>query len=481
MRRIKTYVLMVGVALSVTPIFHYSHAQQSGNNTQILLDVQALKQEIAELRDMVERQNYQMKRLQRQLDESLQSNSVSHQGQVNGAYNSPNSSYAQQPNSYSQPIANSQGAIGVAEQSMQNRSAFEQSERGVPSSIASSADTAASVVSTVQQGELSQPYATAEVAGQKQDTTGLYQPYPNTQGVGTNSQSSVDSVAQQGGTYPPVVDRSFNTSKPDVPVTGEGAQIATNSQLEAGRSGQNNWRTSQPLGEPSDSQQVRTAPQQGLPSQQFSYDQNQALQATTQSAGGVVSVPPLAVTGASNQAINAVQAPVTVGAEASNTAPQSQTFNQALAVDNAQAVEETQAVDSTQAVNSAPVAVKPESDFYSEGINLLKQSQYEQAAVIFEQQLQAHPRGTLADGAHYWIAEAMFLNRKLDVAKSHLKTIISDYPQSSRVPNAMLKTAYIEQGQGNQIEARMLFQEIVTMYPQSDAAIAAKNQLASDS
>ena len=76
--------------------------------------------------------------------------------------------------------------------------------------------------------------------------------------------------------------------------------------------------------------------------------------------------------------------------------------------------------------------------------------------MIFEQQLQAHPRGSLADGAHYWIAEAMFLNRKLDVAKSHLKTIISDYPQSSRVPNAMLKTAYIEQGQGNQIEARIL-------------------------
>ena len=70
------------------------------------------------------------------------------------------------------------------------------------------------------------------------------------------------------------------------------------------------------------------------------------------------------------------------------------------------------------------------------------------------------------------------MSRKLDVAKVHLKAIIKDYPQSRRVPDAMLKTAYIEQSQGNQIEARILFQEIVNMHPQSDAAIAAKNQLA---
>jgi len=92
--------------------------------------------------------------------------------------------------------------------------------------------------------------------------------------------------------------------------------------------------------------------------------------------------------------------------------------------------------------------------------------------------LQAHPKGDLADDAHYWIAEAMHVSRKLDVAKVHLKAIINDYPQSRRLPDAMLKTAYIEQSQGNQIEARILFQEIVNSHPQSDAAIAAKNQLA---
>ena len=99
---------------------------------------------------------------------------------------------------------------------------------------------------------------------------------------------------------------------------------------------------------------------------------------------------------------------------------------------------------------------------------------------IFERQIKSYPRGNLADDAHYWIAEAMHVSRKLDVSKQHLKTIINDYPQSPRLPDAMLKTAYIEQSQGNKMEAQILFQEIVTLHPKSDAAIAAKNQLASN-
>ncbi len=492
MRRIKTYVLMVGVALSVTPIFHYSHAQQGNSNTQLLLDVQALRQEIAELRDMVERQNYQMKRLQRQIDESAQPNSVNRQGQLNGAYNSPNASYSQQANTYSQPTANEQGQIGAADQSTQGQSVIDQSSAVVESSIASSASVVAPADSAVQQGEFPQSNVDAPLAGpsQEADASTFYKPYPENQDLNT---SSVASAAQQVGTYPPVVDRSFNTTKPEVPVTGQGVQSTTSS-------GQSNWRTSEPLDAANQAQQRPAAAQQtpaavqltsaavqqviadqqGQVSQQLSNGlDGQARSATPQLAGGVVSIPSLPTTESTTQVINAAQVPVPSSAAVTGAQPVLSANSAPLS----QAVDQTQAqsIEGTQAANVAPAAVKPESDFYSEGISLLKQSQYEQAAVIFEQQLQAHPRGSLADGAHYWIAEAMFLNRKLDVAKSHLKTIISDYPQSSRVPNAMLKTAYIEQGQGNQIEARMLFQEIVTLYPQSDAAIAAKNQLASDS
>ena len=72
----------------------------------------------------------------------------------------------------------------------------------------------------------------------------------------------------------------------------------------------------------------------------------------------------------------------------------------------------------------------------------------------------------------------MHVNRSLDDSKRYFKAIIDKFAQSSRLPDAMLKTAYIEQEQGNQIEARILLQEIIQYHPRSNAAISAKNRLA---
>ncbi|MBL4670867.1 MAG: hypothetical protein JKX81_01305, partial [Arenicella sp.] len=79
MRRIKTYVMTIGVALSVTPIFNYALAQQGNSATQLMLQVQTMRQEVGELRDLIDRQQFQLRRLQRQVDaqakrlESMQS------------------------------------------------------------------------------------------------------------------------------------------------------------------------------------------------------------------------------------------------------------------------------------------------------------------------------------------------------------------------------------------------------------------------
>ena len=42
----------------------------------------------------------------------------------------------------------------------------------------------------------------------------------------------------------------------------------------------------------------------------------------------------------------------------------------------------------------------------------------------------------------------------------------------------MLRMAYIEQEQGNHMEARILLNEIIQYHPRSDAVHAAKNRLA---
>ena len=118
-----------------------------------------------------------------------------------------------------------------------------------------------------------------------------------------------------------------------------------------------------------------------------------------------------------------------------------------------------------------------EQDYYQQGFDLLKKAEHEQAVQVFQQQIARYPQGDLVDDAYYWIAESKYVNRDLDSSKQNFKTIIEQYKQSPRLPDAMLKTAYIEQEQGNVIEARILLQEIIQFHSRSNAAISAKNRL----
>ena len=65
-------LLLIGVTLCVAPIFSIAHAQQSNNDARMLLQMQEMQAEIAALRDMVERQQYQLQRMQRKIQEAEQ-------------------------------------------------------------------------------------------------------------------------------------------------------------------------------------------------------------------------------------------------------------------------------------------------------------------------------------------------------------------------------------------------------------------------
>ena len=293
-----------------------------------------------------------------------------------------------------------------------------------------------------------------------------------------------------------MVDKSFNTSIPTVPVTGGGGQLPQSAQNAIGSRLPTNE-----LGSDSNTVYSAAALANAAATQAAAAAQvNQASQASGAQAvnTGVIAIPSQASQAVGQtQQIAQTQTPANISQTIPQQAPvtqapvtqaQSAVVNQPIVSQITPAQVVAAQVSPQQAALGQPVAaqaapqqaptVLSEDDYYAQGFELLKQSKYEEAASIFEQQILVHPQGDLADDAHYWIAEAMHVSRKLDVAKAHLRTIISDYPQSRRLPDAMLKTAYIEQSQGNQIEARILFQEIVNLHPQSDAAIAAKNQLA---
>ena len=365
MRRIKLVVMMIGAALSVAPIFNSAHGQQrTGGQVNILLEMEAMRQEIAELRDMIERQQFEMRKLSQQ------------QPTIKIDKPSPQDLVSKTPNAndeLSKILANDELSSNEA-----TRESNEPAERD-----------------TIAEKAALQSAASVE----ERIITAVKKPM---------TIESEDTV--------PVIDRSFTQARRNLTITGNG--ITDQQPVNSSAITEN------------DSVQQAQA--------------NTSLSPEAPSEGGVIAIP--------------------------------QNLNDSLLT--SYQVRAAKNVLSATDESADTASTLSEDDYYAQGFELLKQTKYEEAVIIFERQIKAYPQGSLADDAHYWIAEAMHVSRKLNVSKQHLKIIIKDYPQSPRIPDAMLKTAYIEQSQGNKIESKMLLQEIVSFYPKSDAAIAAKNQLA---
>lgn len=432
MKIVGRFVFVIGVTLCVTPFFTSALAQQSGNSeARLYLDVQAMRAEIAELRDMVERQQYQLRLMERKLEAA---------------------SAATTPSLHSAPAPATGSTIGA-----------------VPSAGSTSVAPAApetSPMANVEPQQASAEPAAAEATRPAVDD-GFYRPYDEQQpGPGDAANEEVSALetagveervitapplsrAETGTGYPPVEDRSIGAPRT--------ATVDTTRQ---------------------------SAPVTQYPAQSAQPVQGAVAPATT--APGDLQQPPAIVSGQPEQAsgtapVIAIPAPSAQTGSDTAQAPGQVATGTVQAADQAvsQPPAVQQSVPSQAPQQTVPQAVVlSEQEYYTQGFNLVKQSKFRDAIAVFKQLIAQHPQGSLAGDAYYWIGESSFLARDLNVSKQYFKAFIENYPQSGRVPGAMLRTAYIEQEQGNEIEARILLNEIIQYYPSSDAVHAARNRLA---
>lgn len=398
-----------GASLGVASFFIFcpmlSFAQQGNYQAALLSQIQAMQQEIAELRDMVERQDYEIRQLQRSND---QANQQFDQSQSNiAAPTYQDSSVYSQP---SQPLGNL--PIG-------NPQAYPSAEP---------------LIVGQNQTSFPQPVESLEGGYQVYENTGgqvyqdpVYQDpsYQQVPQVGTTTIIEERVISQQ-----PVVSQSSNGAPVEERIVGgsfpQQVPVAVN-QVPVVNQVPSGTQSGFPV-----SNQPSVSSRQPIP--------NNIPNANSQT-GGVVTIP--------------------------QNIPQQQVPQQVIG----------STVGSTANTVQQNTASLDERSFYQQGFELLNQSKHDEAVAAFKQQISSFPNGDYSDDAHYWIAESLYVNRELDQSKLYYRSIVDNFPESSRVPDAMLKTAYIEQEQGNQIEARILLQEIMQYHPRSNAAISAKNRL----
>ena len=84
----------------------------------------------------------------------------------------------------------------------------------------------------------------------------------------------------------------------------------------------------------------------------------------------------------------------------------------------------------------------------------------------------------LAPSALYWAGNAQYAQRDFRGAIATQRQLLSTYPDSQKVPDALLNIATSQIELGEAAPARRTLEEIVSKYPTSEAAGKARQRLA---
>jgi len=124
-----------------------------------------------------------------------------------------------------------------------------------------------------------------------------------------------------------------------------------------------------------------------------------------------------------------------------------------------------------------PVPGGSDRDNYQAAFELLKEQRYEPAAMAFAQFLVTFPDSDLADNAQYWLAESHYVTQQFAKALSEFEIVISKFPDSRKVPDALLKMGYCNYELKRMDAARGSLRRVQDDYPETTAARLAGQRL----
>jgi tol-pal system protein YbgF len=100
------------------------------------------------------------------------------------------------------------------------------------------------------------------------------------------------------------------------------------------------------------------------------------------------------------------------------------------------------------------------------------------AASALQNFLRRYPVSGYGDAARFWLGNSLYGKRDLPGAITMFRTFIANAPDHARVPEAMLAIANSQSESKDTKGARATLTELLRKYPQSEAAAAGKERLA---
>jgi tol-pal system protein YbgF len=118
-----------------------------------------------------------------------------------------------------------------------------------------------------------------------------------------------------------------------------------------------------------------------------------------------------------------------------------------------------------------------EHEAYDNGLAVLREGRYAEAAQAFNQFLVNYPGSSYADNASYWLGETYYVTRDFDQALATFNGLVVQYPNSPKAADSRLKTGYIYYEKKDWKQARQSLEAVVSEYPGSTAARLAGDRL----
>jgi len=119
----------------------------------------------------------------------------------------------------------------------------------------------------------------------------------------------------------------------------------------------------------------------------------------------------------------------------------------------------------------------PDKQGYFMAYDELRSGHTLQSIEQFKAYLGQYPAGEYANNAQYWLGEAYRVNQDNASARKAFNDLLEKYPDSAKVPDAILKLGYIEVDQKNPLKATEYLNRVVSDYPKSPAAVLASKKL----
>ncbi len=127
---------------------------------------------------------------------------------------------------------------------------------------------------------------------------------------------------------------------------------------------------------------------------------------------------------------------------------------------------------------AAPIKkMSDEDEIYRQAKQAFDQGDSETARKKFSELIERYPKSERTDNAQFWIGEIYYREKWYEKAILEYQKVIENYPKGNKVPASLLKQGFAFLNLGDKANARIILQELIRKYPQTNEAKIAKDKL----